>query len=359
MPDFAYNKSIKNIPPDWHDILSSSIETSDELAKYFHVDKKKIQKVAKRYPMRINPYYLSLMIKAGDPIWRQAVPDQMEIENSFEIDDPLAEESQSPVPNLIHRYPDRVLFMVSSQCAVYCRFCMRKRKVGAPFAVTDETVREGINYIKKTKSIREVLVSGGDPLLLEDDDLNNLLTKLREISHVEIIRIHTRVPCTLPQRITKNLAKILKRFHPLFINIHFNHPDEITCQASRACAELADAGIPLGCQTVLLKGINNNPRVMKLLMQKLLKIRVRPYYIFHADPVKGTAHFRTSINDGLKIMAALRGYVSGMCVPHYMIDLPGGGGKIPLLPEYVKDVIDGKLKIKNYKGEFFEYPLNF
>lgn len=342
---------------DWHEILLNSVVTANQLSKYLPVETIKIQNVIKRYPMRINPYYLSLIRKKGDPIWKQAVPDQSEIGDGHLMDDPLSEEIQSPVPNLTHRYPDRVLFLISNQCAMYCRYCMRKRKVGNPFVVNEDTINKGIEYIQKHSTIRDVLVSGGDPLLLEDDDLKRILTRLRAIPHVEIIRIHTRVPCTLPQRITKNLAKILTCLHPIFINTHFNHPDEITFEAAKACAMIADAGIPLGCQTVLLKGVNDCPSVMKLLMQKLLKIRVKPYYIHHADLVKGTGHFRTSIKEGLKIMKALRGYTSGLCVPYYVIDLPGGGGKVPLLPEYIKGEDNGKLIVENYNGEIFEYPI--
>ena len=346
----------KKILSDWHDILSASVVTVDELAKHLPVEKKEALKVIERYPMRINPYYLSLIRKKDDPIWKQAVPDLKEIKNSFGMEDPLSEEDQSPVPNLIRRYPDRVLFMISNRCAVYCRYCMRKRKVGN-FAVTNTTIQEGIKYIQKQTTIREVLVSGGDPFILEDEVLNGILEQLRAISHIEIIRIHTRIPCTLPQRITESLAELLKKFHPIFINTHFNHPDEITSEAAASCAILADAGIPLGCQTVLLKGVNDDPSVMKLLMQKLLKIRVRPYYIHQLDPAKGTGHFRVPIKDGLHIMKMLRGHTSGLCVPHYMIDLPGGGGKVPLIPEYAKGVVEGKLRVENYKGEVFEYPV--
>ena len=344
---------------DWHDLLSNSITKAEELSKLLPVDKSEIARVTEYYPMRINPYYFSLIKDKEDPAWKQAVPDLREIEETSGSDDPLCEEIQSPVPNLIHRYPDRVLLMVSSQCAMYCRFCMRKRKVGRAFAVTDSTINMGIEYIKKNKTIREVVISGGDPLLLEDDAINCILMELRAIAHIEILRIHTRVPCTLPQRVTKNLADILRQYHPIFINTHFNHPDEITAEAALACITLADAGIPLGCQTVLLKGINNDPVIMKTLMQKLLMIRVKPYYIHHPDEVRGNYHFRTTIKEGLCIMRSLCGYTSGLCVPQYMIDLPGGGGKIPLLPEYLKAHSDGKVRVENYKGEIFEYPIDF
>jgi lysine 2,3-aminomutase len=341
---------------DWHDILSDSIKTPEALAEYMPVNISEMKKVAGRYPMLINPYFLSLIIGKGDHIGKQAVPDLMEIEDISFSDDPLCEEEQSPAPNLTHRYPDRVLFMVSNRCAMYCRFCMRKRKVGHPFTVTDSTISSGMEYIEKNKTIREVVISGGDPLLLEDDAINRILKNLRSIRHVEILRIHTRIPGALPQRITKNLAKTLKRHHPLFMNIHFNHPDEITDESARACSILADAGIQLGCQTVLLKGVNDNPSVMQALMRKLLTIRVRPYYIHHPDIVRGTSHFRVTVKEGLKIIRSLHGHTSGLCIPQYMIDLPGGGGKVPLLPEYVKSMSDGKIVAKNYKGEEYIYP---
>ena len=341
---------------DWHDILSSSITTAEELAQYLPVKKKDVREVTQRYPMRINPYYLSLIKDVDDPVWKQAVPDLVEIKLNSGMEDPLAEEAQSPVPNLIHRYPDRVLFMVSDQCAMYCRHCMRKRRVGNQFKVNDDTIKDGIDYIRSNKSVRDVLVSGGDPLLLENDKLDKILLRLRSIAHVEIIRIHSRVPCTLPQRITRELVGILKKYLPLYINIQFNLYNEITSEAAKACSILADAGIPLGCQTVLLKGVNNSAIAMKKLMQDLLKIRVKPYYIHHADFVKGTCHFRTSIKDGLQIMDELYGYTSGLAVPHYMIDLPGGGGKVPLLPENIIKRGNGYLMVKNYQGEVYKYP---
>jgi lysine 2,3-aminomutase len=341
---------------DWHDILSNSIKTPEDLARYLPVNTDKLRKVTDRYPMLINPYFLSLMIGKGDHIRRQAVPDSMEIDDISGYDDPLCEEEQSPVPNLTHRYPDRVLFMISNCCAVYCRFCMRKRKVGHPFTITDSTINSGIEYIRKNRTVREVVISGGDPLLLEDNDLNRILKELRSIGHVQILRIHTRVPCALPQRITKNLVSVLRRYHPLFINIHFNHPDEITDEAAPACMNLADAGIPLGSQTVLLKGVNDTPDIIRNLMKKLLTIRVRPYYIHHPDVVRGTSHFRVAIGEGLAIMKSLHGHLSGICVPQYMVDLPGGGGKVPLLPDYIKSMSDDKIVAENYKGEEFTYP---
>ncbi len=342
---------------DWHDLLSSSITTSDELAEYLPVRKNDIQKATRKFPMRINPYYLSLIKEVDDPAWKQSVPDLLEISAHSGMKDPLAEEAQSPVPNLIHRYPDRVLFLVSDQCAMYCRHCMRKRRVGSRFAVTADTIKEGLEYIRSHRAIREVLLSGGDPLLLEDEAIDKLLLRLRTIEHVEIIRIHSRIPCTLPQRVTKDLAGIFKKYTPLYLNIQFNHYNEITPEASKACSVLANAGIPLGCQSVLLKGVNDTPPVMKKLMQGLLKIRVKPYYIHHADFVEGACHFRTSIKKGLAIMRELYGHTSGLAAPHYMIDLPGGGGKVPLIPEYIMSENNVNLLVKNYDGKIYKYPV--
>ncbi|GBC63256.1 KamA family radical SAM protein [Desulfonema ishimotonii] len=347
----------KNDWPHWKELLAESITTPAGLSRHFPVDRDAVRQVSARYPMRINPYYLSLIREPDDPLWKQAVPDLAEIHDGQETDDPLAEEKLSPVPNLIHRYPDRVVFEVSSRCALFCRHCMRKRKVGHPFGVTGKTIQAGTDYIRKTPSVRDVILSGGDPLLLEDERLREILAYLREIPHVEIIRIHTRVPCTLPQRVTPELAQMLRAFHPLYINTHFNHPREITPEAGAACALLADAGIPLGCQSVLLRGVNDTPAVMKRLMQKLLMIRVKPYYIHQGDLVQGTGHFHTSPETGLRIMDALRGHTSGMCVPQYMIDLPGGGGKIPLLPEYILEKKRDFWRIRTYDGRVVKYPL--
>jgi lysine 2,3-aminomutase len=322
------------------------------------IDISAVGKVLPRYPMCINPYYLSLLKNARDGIYRQAVPDIREITGEEGFQDPLNEEGLSPVPGLTHKYPDRVLFLISSRCAMYCRFCNRKRKVGLPSMVTEETIREGLSYIRNTEKVRDVLLSGGDPLLLPDRELYRILSQLRSIPHVEIIRIGTRIPCTLPQRITPQLATMLKGFHPLYINTHFNHPSEITPEASLACERLTDAGIPLGCQTVLLKGVNDDPTVMKTLMKKLLMIRVRPYYLFQADLAKGTSHFWTPLKTGLEIISELQGHTSGLSVPRLMIDLPGGGGKVPLLPEYDMGEDGGNLWIKNYLGEKYLYPRN-
>jgi lysine 2,3-aminomutase len=326
--DKAFVRKIHRQP--WEEILSQSITTAHELSSSLHANEAEVREVIARYPMRINPYYLRLIREKGDPLYRQAVPSLREIASQEGYEDPLDEESLSPFPGLTHKYPDRVLFLVSGRCAVYCRFCNRKRKVGKPAMVTSETVREGLAYIRKTPRVRDVLLSGGDPLLLPDRELHRILESLRLIPHVEIIRIGSRVPCTLPQRITPELVNMLRGFHPLYLNTHFNHPDEITEEASLACMRLADAGIPVGCQTVLLKGVNDDPTLMASLMKKLLFIRVRPYYLFQADLAKGTSHFWTTVDKGLSVISSLRRHCSGLCVPHYAIDLPGGGGKVLL-----------------------------
>jgi lysine 2,3-aminomutase len=317
----------------WEQILSRSITSVHGLSSFFEVDDAGIGEVVAKYPMRINPYYFGLIRTKGDPIYNQCVPDIREIANARGDEDPLDEEGLSPVPGLTHKYPDRVLFLISNRCAAYCRFCNRKRKVGRSSVVTEETIKEGLAYIRKTPRVRDVLLSGGDPLLLPDEKLHQILSELRSISHVEMIRIGTRAPCTLPQRVTPGLANLLKGFHPLYISTHFNHPREVTSEAALACARLADAGIPLGCQTVLLKGVNDKAEVLALLMRKLLFIRVQPYYLFQADLARGTAHFWTSLGRSLEIMKRLQGQTPGPAMPHFVVDLPKGGGKVPLLPE--------------------------
>ena len=339
----------------WEEILSQGITAAQDLSRHLEIDAAGIDKVVSRYPLLINPYYLGLIRKQGDAIYKQAVPDIREIVQEEGFEDPLNEEGLSPVPGLTHKYPDRVLFLVSSRCAMYCRFCNRKRKVGRPSMVTRESLREGLAYIRGHSRVRDVLLSGGDPLLLPDREIFRILSELRAISHVEIIRIGTRAPCTLPQRITPQLAALLKGFHPLYINTHFNHPAEITPEAALACARLADAGIPLGCQTVLLKGINDDPSVMATLMRRLLSIRVRPYYLFQADRVKGTAHFWTPVKKGVEILAGLQGHTSGLGVPHFVVDLPEGGGKVPLLPEYMTGEDGDSVVMRNYLGEEYRY----
>jgi lysine 2,3-aminomutase len=311
--------------------------------------------VENEFNIRITPHYLSLIKEKGDPIYRQVIPDQQELIDGGLLEDPLAEDRDSPVHNIVHRYPDRVLFLVTHVCASYCRFCTRKRKVGDPGKISLKFIDEGIYYISEHPEVRDVILSGGDPLLLKDEKIEYILQNLRKIPHVEIIRIHTRVPVFLPQRITGKLVKMLKKYHPLFMNVHFNHPDELVPVTVKALGRLADAGIPLGNQTVLLKGVNDDPGVMKKLMQKLLQARVRPYYIYQADMVFGTEHLRTSVAKGLEIVEALRGWTSGLAVPYYVIDAPGGGGKIPILPQYVIKLSDDEVVLRNYAGKVFRY----
>ena len=339
----------------WQRALDKSLTHLEELALIFHIDIKPLKPVVERYPMRITRYYLSLIQKPGDPIWLQCVPDPRELEDGNLSVDPLNEDGLTPVPGLIHRYPDRVVLLVSSACPTLCRFCMRKSRIGHQKVLNaDTSIDAGLKYIERTSAIRDVVLSGGDPLLRSDESLEDILSRLRKIPHLEMIRINTRTPVTLPDRITLRLCRMLKRNHPLYINTHFNHPLEITPQSAEACARLADAGIPLGNQTVLLRGVNDDPEVMKKLMQKLLTIRVRPYYLHQSDLVKGTRHFRTSVEKGLEIMAALRGHTSGLAIPYYVIDLPGGKGKVPILPDEVKK--QGRtFFLRNYLGEIIEY----
>lgn len=343
---------------DWQSLLSKSLTGPYELSESLGISYDGIHEAAAHYPLRINPYALDLIRKAGEPVMRQLVPDRSELEEcGLEESDPLCEEKQSPVSGLIHRYPDRVLFLVSNMCAVYCRHCMRKREVGGAAGVSGDTVDKGLCYIAANPCIKEVILSGGDPFMLDDARLGSIINRIRSINHVELIRIHTRTPCMLPQRITPVLAEELARFHPIYINIQFNHPAELTEEAVAACSRLADAGIPLGSQTVLLAGINDDAGTMIRLMRKLLSSRIRPYYLHHPDPVKGTAHFRISLEKGLSILEALRGRVSGTGIPHYMIDLPGGGGKVPLLPQYVVDRSGRRLVVYNFEKKQFVYPL--
>lgn len=323
------------------------------LAARFGIDMGQLEPVAERYPVRISSYYRSLISEPGDPVWRQCVPDPLELHDE-QLADPLDEERLSPVPGLIHRYPDRVVWLVSAKCAVFCRFCMRKRRLGQ--SVPDPCDSRGavLTYISQTPSIRDVILSGGDPLMLPDNELEEVLSGLRAIPHVEMIRIGSRIPVVLPERITTALCDMLKKYHPLYINTHFNHPVEITPESAAACASLADAGIPLGNQTVLLKGVNDDPATMTLLMHRLLSIRVRPYYLHQMDLVQGTGHFRTSVDCGTRIMKALRGHTSGMANPYYVIDLPGGKGKVPILPETVERN-GSHLSITTYEGDVVVY----
>ncbi|MDD4983398.1 MAG: KamA family radical SAM protein [Candidatus ainarchaeum sp.] len=349
---------------DWRTILRDSVSTPTALANSLNLSKDEISEVCDNYPAMINPYYLSLVKKKGDPIYKQCVPDVKELQDYVGEEDPLCEEpdhqQRKGVPSLVtHRYPDRLLFRVSNQCAMFCRFCTRKRKVGHPKKnPTPKEISEAIIYIKNHSEIRDVILSGGDPLMLGDKQLETIIRNVYNILKKRknsIIRIGTRMPCVLPQRVTKGLCRMLKKYHPLFINTHFNHPSEITPESRKACGMLVDSGIPMGNQTVLLKGVNDDPAVMKELVQGLINMRVRPYYLYQADLVRGTNHFRTTVQKGLEIYKALRGHTSGLCVPNYVIDAPGGGGKIPLLPEYVVSISKDKVVLKNYENKKFEY----
>ena len=321
--------------------------------------REQLKKVGEIYPIRINSYFLNQIKGPNDPLWKQVVPTVEELDDYTDGDiliaDPLNEEGDMPVPELVHRYPDRVLLMINNQCPIVCRFCTRKRKIGFPGVVTRETLRQGIEYIRNNPEIRDVIMSGGDPLLVPDKELDRILGELRSIPHLEIIRIGTRVPGTLPSRITENLCSILKKYHPLYFNMHFNHPSEITPEVEKSCAMLADIGIPLGSQTVLLKGVNDNSQTMKELMLKLLKNRVKPYYIYQADMTEGTDHFRTSVEQGLDILRDLMGHISGMAVPYFVIDAPGGGGKVRLLPNSIVEQNKDEVVITNYEGKIFRY----
>ncbi len=340
----------------WQIILQNSITTLDGLQEHLDCDSNALLEVIANFPMRINPYFLKLIRHAGDPMWKQAVPDVAEINDGVCEEDPLDEENLSPVPNLVHKYPDRVLFLVSNKCAMYCRFCTRNRKVGTEkMKITPKTLQAGYDYLRAHPRIREVLISGGDPLLLPDEQIAAILKNLRSIPSVEVIRIGTRVPSVLPMRITDKLVTLLKAYHPLYINTHFNHPDEITAESSLACTMLADAGIPLGCQTVLLKGVNDDAETLKKLFLALLRIRVKPYYLFQADLTRGTNHFRTSTATGIAIMRQLYGHISGMAIPTYALDGPKGKGKIPLTPQYILAQGD-TLVFENYQGDVCMYP---
>ena len=311
--------------------------------------------VSARYPVQLTDYYAALITHPDDAIWKQCMPDLRELEDASQCPDPLDESALSPVPGLIHRYPDRVVLLVSNRCPVYCRFCMRKRLVGSGDApMSKDSFHKIVEYISAHSEIHDVILSGGDPLMLDDSSLATILAGLRAIPHVAIIRIGTRVPVTLPSRITPGLCALLRTFHPLYINTHFNHPDEITGDSTTACSMLADAGIPLGNQTVLLKGVNDSVETMRRLMTGLLAIRVRPYYLHQMDLVQGTAHFRTSVRTGLEILRGLRGHISGLAVPHYVIDLPGGKGKVAILPDDV-EINGSTLLLRTYTGERVTY----
>lgn len=366
MPDWSDIPLFRGVTPEewnsWEWQWSHRIEDIDTLSQVISLSEEAragIKRALTRVRMAITPYYASLMDRDDEscPIRLQAVPRGFEADiKPWELVDPLAEELDSPVPGLTHRYPDRVLFLVTDQCSMYCRHCTRRRVVGVTDRVAPpEQISKCIQYIEAHPEVRDVLISGGDPLTLSDERLEPILKALRRIPHVEIIRIGTRTPVVMPQRITVKLARMLAKYHPLYINTHFNHPKEITEESSRACAILADAGIPLGNQSVLLRGVNNCPKVMTELVHGLVRIRVRPYYMYQCDLTWGLDHFRTSISEGLAIIEHLRGHTSGLCVPTYVVDAPGGGGKIPLSPQYILSMGPDTVVLRNYEGVICSY----
>jgi lysine 2,3-aminomutase len=349
---------------DWRWQLKHRITTPDQLQRLMPTLTPEEFAGAKlanhKLALGITPYFFNLIDPADErcPIRWQVIPREQETHTaSWEMSDPCGEDSHSPVPGLVHRYPDRVLFLVTDRCASYCRYCTRSRLVsnasGYDFHPNFEAQLE---YIRRTPAIRDVLLSGGDPLLLSDEKLENLLSRLRAIPHVEFLRIGTRIPVFLPQRITSELCDMLRQFHPLFLSIHSNHPRELTTEVRDALGRLADAGIPLGNQSVLLRHVNDDPEVMKAHLHKLLRCRVKPYYLYQCDLIAGSAHLRASVRKGIEIMENLRGHTSGYAVPTYVIDAPGGGGKIPVSPDYVLSRNADRVVIRNYEGQVFEYP---
>lgn len=347
---------------DWKWQLRNRLTSVDELKSILKLTKQEedgIRHCLNHLRMAITPYYASLMDPDNPncPIRKQAIPTSEElISKGCDMDDPLHEEVDSPAPGITHRYPDRVLLLVTDQCAMYCRHCTRRRMAGTnDKQLPMKQIERALGYIKNSPSVRDVLISGGDSFLLTDETIEYLLKKLRAIKHVEIIRFGTRTPVVLPQRITPELCGILKKYHPVWVNTHFNHPKEITPEAIQACKMLADAGVPLGNQSVLLKGINDCPGIMKKLVQKLLTMRVRPYYLYQCDLSRGIEHFRTPVSRGVEIIEMLRGHTSGMAIPNFVVDAPGGGGKIPVNPQYVISQSSDKIILRNYEGVICAY----
>jgi len=349
---------------DWRWQNRNRIRTAVELAAMIELTQDESDAIARHQgalPVGITPYYASLLdpSDATQGLRRTVVPVAAEYQVTYgEAEDPLGEDSHSPVPGLVHRYPDRVLLLVTNFCSVYCRYCTRARMVGAAGerSVRKADIELALEYIEQTPAIRDVLISGGDPLSLDDDRLDYILGRLRRIPHVEFVRIGSKQPVVQPMRITTALCRVLKRHHPLWMSLHFTHPEELTPEVAQACGRLADAGIPLGSQTVLLKGVNDDENVMKQLMQGLLKIRVKPYYLYQCDPISGSAHFRTPVTRGVELIRSLRGFTSGYAVPTFVIDAPNGGGKIPLAPDYVAGYEDRDLVLKSYDGNSYRYP---
>ncbi|MBR6848079.1 MAG: lysine 2,3-aminomutase [Bacteroidales bacterium] len=347
---------------DWKWQVKNRIETLDQLKKYVKLTKEEeegVKKTLSTLRMAITPYYLSLIDPndPNDPVRRQCIPTALETHQAdADLLDPLHEDEDSPTPGLTHRYPDRVLFLITDMCSMYCRHCTRRRFAGQ----TDnecgpDRIEKALEYIEKTESVRDVLLSGGDALMVSDKKLEYIISRLRQIPHVEIVRLGTRTPVVCPQRITPELCDMLKKYHPVWINTHFNHPNEVTAESKRACEMLANAGIPLGNQSVLLRGVNDCVHVMMNLVHELVKMRVRPYYIYQCDLSMGLEHFRTPVSKGIEIIEGLRGHTSGFCIPTFVVDAPGGGGKTPVMPQYVISQAPGKVVLRNFEGVITTY----
>jgi lysine 2,3-aminomutase len=352
---------------DWQKVLrDDSINSLEQLKAWVaerfgaeaaerEIDVEALGPAFDNFQMRITRESLSQIHEVGDANWNQFIPSVQELEIVDGVIDSLDEDGDSPVPNITHRYPDRALFLVSPVCASYCRFCTRRRKVGDPEKISLKEYESAFQYLAAHTEIRDVILSGGDPMMLSDQRLEYILQRLRAIPHIEIIRLGSRITSHLPERVTPEFCDMVQKYHPIFMNTHFNHPSELTPASVAALDRLSRAGVSLGCQTVLLKGVNDDPKVMMKLMHELLKARVRPYYIYMADQVAGGEHFRTTVQKGLEIMQALRGWTSGLGVPQFVIDAPGGGGKVPLLPEYVEEITDDEVIFRNYEGKRFTY----
>jgi len=352
---------------NWRWQLSNRINSADEFDKVIHLtdSERKALSAPGLFRVDITPYFASLIDPddPNDPVRKQVVPTSTElVPFTAMMEDSLAEDRHSPVPGLVHRYPDRVLMLVTTQCASYCRYCTRSRIVGDPSATFSRAEFEmQIEYLKRTPQVRDVLLSGGDPLVLAPKILDEILSRLREIPHIEIVRIGSRVPVFLPMRITDELTDMLQKYHPLWLNIHVNHPNEISAELAQACDRMTRAGIPLGNQSVLLAGVNDNIHIQRQLVQDLVRIRVRPYYLYQCDLVEGAGHFRTPVAKGIEIMEGLRGHTSGYAVPQYIIDAPGGGGKIPVSPNYLLSMSDHKIILRNFEGYIttYEEPVDY
>lgn len=347
---------------DWHWQVRNRVETLEDLKKYITLtpqEEEGVKQCLGTLRMAITPYYLSLIDPNNphDPVRRQAIPTGTELhKTAADLEDPLHEDTDSPVHGLTHRYPDRVLLLITDQCSMYCRHCTRRRFAGhTDSMVATEQIDKCIAYIAEHPEVRDVLLSGGDAMMISDEKLEYIISRVRAIPHVEIIRLGSRIPVVMPQRVTPELCTMLKKYHPIWINTHFNHPAEVTQEAKKACAMLADAGIPLGNQSVLLAGVNDCVHVMKHLVHELVMMRVRPYYIYQCDLSMGLDHFRTPVSKGIEIIEGLRGHTSGFCVPTFVVDAPGGGGKTPVMPQYVISQVPNKVILRNFEGVITTY----